>query len=667
MMNYFGWKWIGIIASSDDYGEMGSFNLKKEILKTGACIAFFETIPKNNYKNKVAYLIDVIKVSSANVIVLYVTTARILALMDDIAMANISGKVWITTTNWPSAQEFGKKQVLKTINKTLGFELYSGIIPGFKDFLLNLHPFRYLDDIYIKEFWQKAFGCKWSNQNSALWMKDTDSFNGTIHCTGEEMLQDLHKSVYDVTNFKMSYTSYNAVYAIAYAFQTMTVCDTPGPFTNGTCVDMNNFQPWQLLHYLKTVHFKNTGGEQIFFDANGDPPASYDIINSLVYEDFTNKYINVGSVSSLTSHGGITIDKTAIFWNNENNEIPLSLCSETCSPGYRRSLRRGQPICCADCIPCSIKEIANETDTNDCWKCSSEYWSNENHDRCILRTTDFLSYEEPLGITLTTISVSFTFVTGSLLCIFIKFRTTAIVKANNQKISYILLISLMLCFPCCLIFIGYPIRLTCMLRQTAFGVIFSICISAILAKTVTVVIAFRSTKPNSKMKKWLGPVIPYCTITAGSLVQLTICSLWLIVSPPFQTVNKESYHEKIVIECDEGSRSAFWCMLGYLALLASISFIVAFLARKLPDAFNEARFITFSMLVFASVWVSFIPAYLSTQGKYMVAVEIFAILSSGFGLLACIFLPKCYIILLHPAMNTRESIMGKSAITNRMF
>nr|XP_033771460.1 vomeronasal type-2 receptor 26-like [Geotrypetes seraphini] len=396
----------------------------------------------------------------------------------------------------------------------------------------------------------------------------------------------------------------------------------------------------------------------MYMDKNGDLATGYDILNVILLPDGTRNYEVVGHYNPHAPPGqDFVIDEKVIIWESYFTQKPPQFrCNPSCHPGYRKLPKEGKPICCYDCIPCAEGEISNQTDMDTCITCPDDEWPNQKRDACIPKVVTFLSFEEPLGIALTSISMFFFLITAVILGIFIHHRDTPIVRANNQYLSYILLISLMLCFLCSLIFIGHPQEVNCILRQTTFGITFSITLSSILAKTITVVMAFQATKPGSNLRKWMGSRVSVSIVLCFSLLQTVLCLAWLFTAPPFPHLNMKSLTGTILIECNEGSIVAFYCVLCYLGFMAGISFSVAFLARNLPDSFNEAKYITFSMLVFCSVWISFIPTYLSTKGKYMVAVEIFAILASSGGILSCIFLPKCYIILLRPERNNRKEL-----------
>uniref|UniRef100_A0A8D2Q9L4 G-protein coupled receptors family 3 profile domain-containing protein n=1 Tax=Varanus komodoensis TaxID=61221 RepID=A0A8D2Q9L4_VARKO len=596
LLLHFRWTWIGVIVMDTDTGERFVQTALPFFSRSGICFAFIEKSRTLTFVDKIEDILEQgVKIyakvlnSRANVFMAYgesysVAFLRWLPSLSEAEQeSNMSkGNVWIMTAQMEFTSFVYQRSLdIEITHGALSFSTHSNDLPEFQQFIKRRNPSNTMGDGFISFFWQQAFSCALPNQG-------VHDIGGDL-CTGEEKLENLPGTFFEMSMNGHSYSIYNAVHAVAHALHAMSSSRCRHrKIGNGQGLQPLNQEQWQVP--------------------------------------------------------------------------PISICTESCHPGSSKKMKEGEPFCCYDCIPCPEGKISKEKDMNDCNACVDEEYPNKNQDLCIPKDITFLSYEEPLGLCLACLTLS-CFLTAVLtLGTFLKHHNTPIVKANNRDLTYALLISLQLCFLCVFLFIGHPEKVTCILQQTAFGIIFAVAVSCVLAKTIMVVLAFMATKPASQMRNWMGRKSAMYVVLSCSLIQAGICTMWLSASPPFPDFDMYSFNEEIVLRCNEGSTTMFYCLLGYLGFLAIISFTVAFLARKLPDSFNEAKFITFSMLVFCSVWLSFIPSYLSSKGKYMVAVEIFSILASSAGLLGCIFSPKCYIILLRSELNNREHLIRSKQI-----
>ncbi|XP_035381301.1 extracellular calcium-sensing receptor-like [Electrophorus electricus] len=637
MVKYFGWTWIGAIRSDTDYGNIGMASFLKAAQQEGICVEYSEAYYRTQAHNKLERVANVIRRSTARVVVAFLASGDMKFLVEELVRQPLPPIQWIASEAWITHPDFLQFNICAG---ALGFGVPRSVIPGFRDFLLNLSTPQALKSPILTEFWESAFSCSLKGRT------------GVRECDGSEDIRALQNPYTDTSQLRTTNLVYKATYAIAHAIHGVICDDTQ-------CDKTKKFSSFQVLNQLKRVNFTTKNGYQVNFDSNGDPVAVYELINLQFKKDGTINFVPVGYYDSSNLRGQELRMSSAISWVGGQTEVPVSVCSESCPPGTRKAVQKGRPVCCYDCIPCAEGEISNKTDSLGCMRCLPEFWPNAKQDNCLPKPVEFLSWDDSLGIILTVFSTTGAFMSVSVGAVFYKHRTSPIVRANNSELSFLLLFSLTLCFLCSLTFIGQPSEWSCMLRHTVFGITFVLCISCVLGKTIVVLMAFRATLPGSNVMKWFGPPQQRLSVLAFTLIQAVICVIWLKVSPPFPFKNLKHYKDKIILECNLGSGIGFWVVLGYIGLLAVLCFILAFLARKLPDNFNEAKFITFSMLIFCAVWITFIPSYLSSPGKFTVAVEIFAILASSFGLIICIFAPKCFIIVFRPTKNTKKHLMGK--------
>lgn len=265
---------------------------------------------------------------------------------------------------------------------------------------------------------------------------------------------------------------------------------------------------------------------------------------------------------------------------------------------------------------------------------------------------EFLHWSDPFVIILSCFNVLGIIVTIVFAVLFTIHRNTPIVKAVGGYLSFLELFSLLVCFCTAFSFLEVPTAASCMLGLPVFCIVFSLCISCILANLLQILVGFSF---DPKIRSWITKLNkPLAVVTILPGIQLALCVPWLYLSPPFP--NKTILGKNILLQCNKGSLQFFIAMLGYNAFLGLSCFLFAFKGKQLPDLYKNAVLITTSMTLFLIIWIIFIPIYTSLFGKYKQAIESAAIIVSSYSILGCHFAPKCYIMVFRKELNNENAI-----------
>uniref|UniRef100_A0A8C4PYG2 G-protein coupled receptors family 3 profile domain-containing protein n=1 Tax=Eptatretus burgeri TaxID=7764 RepID=A0A8C4PYG2_EPTBU len=617
---HFKWVFVGAFAVDDDFGRTGINQILNTIETNGGCIAFNELLPKVKNEEKIQQFV-----------ILYSNEQDASPLIEELLLQNVTGKTWLGTSDWIRSKRYSSSHYAHILRGSMGFIQIFGEIPGFHEFLKSLN-------FYIIELWEDVFGCTWDGVQIDL-----------PPCSGLESLEKVYAQFTDVSDLHIS--TYQSAYVIAYALMDIQSCTAQNtPFQNGSCVSIDDFQPWELLVYLRNVRWKTTMGTTMFFDENGDPPGPHDLI---IWDKDANGTIffkKIGHFASDASPGKkLSVDVDGFHWNSGSTKVPQSVCSEPCVTGTRKVALKGEPFCCFDCIPCTNREYSNGTDSTECLRCITYYWSNEDRNGCVPMPEDYLAFTNPAALVILSFNLLGILIVVIVGIILFRGRDSPVMKDTDGRVVTLFLLALMVSLLSSLILIGAPDDVKCPIRDplVCSAHIYVFNIVDLTCSTDGSLYKFKLLKEEFLVLLCLMP-------------QIIFCLLWAFVGEPRLVRTVDIQPNMVTLEC--GGTSTAWPVgsLSYLVFLAISCYAVAFKALKLDIVHKEAKFITFSMTVCLLVCLAFVPAYNSTQGTFNHITKIAAVIVTSLGLLGCIMLPKCYMVLVKNIDRDRDILTFKS-------
>ncbi|KAK2912389.1 hypothetical protein Q8A73_006502 [Channa argus] len=431
---HFNWTWIGAVAINTNYGIEGIKIFQEVTQEAGVCLTFTEVLNRENIVDDARRAALTIQASTARVILIFAWYTDVKELFLQLAKINVTDRQFLASEAWSTSGDILQDPKTRKVGSgVLGVAIRSSTIPGFESYLRNLNPSLRPGDSLFKKLWENVFGCSpsatpISSSAPSLPLRASELSTSLPPCSGTESLEGLQHPFTYTSQLRVTYNVYLAVYAAAHALHSLLSCpnsDSHGENNSSSCSFPKKIEPIELLRHLNNVNVTTPHGETFYFQ-DGDIPAKYDLVNWQNTPEGTLQLVLVGRVDGFDIH----LNETAVQWNTGSNQVPASVCSESCPPGTRMANRKGEPVCCFDCIQCADGEISNKSGSLQCERCPLDFWSNANRTACVPRQLDFLAFNETLGITLTTVAVSGIAVTTAVFVVFLRYRQTPVVRTK---------------------------------------------------------------------------------------------------------------------------------------------------------------------------------------------------------------------------------------------
>ncbi|KAM6982813.1 metabotropic glutamate receptor 4-like isoform 1-T1 [Tautogolabrus adspersus] len=646
------WNYVSTVASEGNYGESGvDAFIQRSREDGGLCISQSVKIPREPKSGEFDKIIRRLSENpNARVVIIFANEDDIRRLLLAAKKANQTGHfIWVGSDSWGS-------KISPILNQEEMAEGAVTILPkrqsikGFDRYFISRTLENNRRNIWFAEFWENNFQCKLSRHA-------VKKGSGIKKCTNHERIGK--DSSYEQEG-KVQFVI-DAVYAMAHALHNMHRDLCPGKV--GLCSKMETINGTQLLKYIRNVNFSGIAGTPVVFNVNGDAPGRYEIYQYQMTSNST-EYKIIGHWTDQ-----LYLDTNEMQWPGGTQEVPSSICSQPCRPGQRKKTVKGIP-CCWHCENCDGYQY--QADTYTCKMCRFDLRPNGNHTGCDPIPIVKLEWSSPWAVIPVLIAVLGIMATLFVVVTFVRYNDTPIVKASGRELSYVLLTGIFLCYATTFLMISAPDVVICSLRRIFLGLGMSISYAALLTKTNRIYRIFEQGKMSVSAPRFISPASQLVITFSLISVQLLGVCIWFGVDPSQAIIDYEDQRTanpkmaRGVLKCDISDLSLI-CLLGYSMLLMVTCTVYAIKTRGVPETFNEAKPIGFTMYTTCIVWLAFIPIFFGTsqsaEKMYIqtttltISVSLSASVSLGM-----LYMPKVYVVLFHPEQNVPKRKRSLKAV-----
>ncbi|MGH0169629.1 UNVERIFIED_CONTAM: hypothetical protein FKN15_058381 [Acipenser sinensis] len=357
-------------------------------------------------------------------------------------------------------------------------------------------------------------------------------------------------------------------------------------------------------------------------------------------------------------------------WTRGDPSVPVSVCSLPCKPGERKKTVKGVP-CCWHCERCEGYHY--QVNEFTCDLCPYEERPNENHTGCQSIPIIKLEWHSPWAVVPVFLSMLGIIATTFAIVTFVRYNDTPIVRASGRELSYVLLTGIFLCYAITFLMIATPDTGVCSLRRIFLGLGMCFSYAALLTKTNRIHRIFEQGKKSWTLRSREHQILRMPEGSSASQLAITFALIsfqllgvfiWFAVDPPHILVDfgeqrtPDPKNARGVLKCDISDLSLI-CSLGYSILLMVTCTVYAIKTRGVPETFNEAKPIGFTMYTTCIIWLAFIPIFFGTaqsaERMYIQTTTLTVSLSLSASVsLGMLYMPKVYIIIFHPEQNVQK-------------